>query len=306
MVTDPLLVFEQWLRARNRSDDTVARYITATKEFIAHAGTKKKYTAADVTQFIGHLSMKSKSTGQKKKPKMSGSYLRFNYYTLKTFYRAMGIKWELEKDDVPKLDEPYRPYMQFENIEKLLAHIMAHGNERDWLMIRVLSLTFARRKGAITLKRTDYDIYTGALKMPSVKRGRNVVITLDPETKKVMDHYLLYRTDLLPALFPSLRSRDNSGELFPTSVNRLVRYYCQAAGVEYKGMHAFRRGMVTFLFEKGLREREIFEMGDWKSEAMVQKYVQLSPAYAQKAREEVHPFYHPAEERPPSRDKKKS
>lgn len=304
-MTDYILLFENWLRARNRAEDTITRYLGILRDFLAHTKKQKGFKCDDVDAFLSHLKTKTKTRGDKDVKTVKGSYQRLNYYALKTWFRSLKIPWTLEKEDVPKLEEPKRLWYTFEEITKLFDYVKKYGTQRDWLLLRVTSIAFSRRKSQIVLRRVDYDTRSGVIKMPSIKRGRQPVIELDPETRKVMDDYLLHRSDSYTALFPSRRSRNDQGTLYPTSVNRIVKAYCKAAGVLYKGTHAFRRGMVTYFFKRGLREREIFEMGDWKSEAMVSKYVQLAPEYSQKAREAVHPFYSPAEERPPSRERKR-
>lgn len=180
----------------------------------------------------------------------------------------------------------------YEEMDKVFGAIEKEKNIRDWLAFRVEALAFNRRKGLTELRRWDYDKDTGVLRLPSIKRGRIVTLELDKQTRKTMDVYLSKRTDAYPALFPSLRSRDDSGAMDPASWNMLLRKYCDIAGVQNKGMHAWRRGMVSYLkWVGGKSEREIFEMGDWLKQDMVFIYTQLAPDFATTERRKVHPFY---------------
>lgn len=279
--------FTNFLRALNKSEDTISRYSTTIREFLSVVGEKETYTKEDVMTFLGHLQSKKKKHGTGKR--MKGAYLRFSWYAVKTFYRCLAVPWEYQREETPKLDAPNRPYYTMEEMTRLIKAM--EGNDRNWLIFRIISLSMARRKSITLVKREDYDPRIGTLKMPSVKRGRTPIIDLDSETKTVMDRYLASRTDDYPALLTSPKTRNEDGFMTVGWLNQLLDYYCKIASIECKGMHAWRRGMVTYLYEKGLREREIFEMGDWRTEAMVFQYVQLSPTYAREARKEHHPFF---------------
>jgi integrase len=288
---DPIFRFEQFLRVLGKSEDTIARYLTVVRDFVALKGSRLEYGKQDVMDYLQHVMGRAAQRRTRVPGQASGTYLRFCFYSLKSFYRCLGIKWGFQKEDVPKLSEPYRPYYEYPEMEKIMRAAKEHGFERDYVLFRLIPLTFARRKGFQKLKRWDYDQAKGTITMPSIKKGRRVVLELDRETKEVMDHYLLARTDQYPALFPSFRPWKDSGELSVAYINKLLRFFAAKAKVPNKGLHAFRRGMVTYLYEHGLREREIFEMGDWTRPDMVFQYVQLSPSFANDIRREVHPFY---------------
>ncbi len=283
--------FESLLKALGKSEGTINTYMIVAREFLQVVGEKKKYAEKDVIDFLIHQSKKEKQHGNMEIAGMKGTYLRLLIYSLKALYRCLGQPWTFKKEDMPKLGEFKRPYYNIDEMSKILDTIKKTGNTRDWLMFRVLSLAFSRRKSISLLRRNDYDPVQGTIMMPSVKHGRRVVITLDAETKEALGAYLTERKDKYPALFLSGKSQHSEGQIYPGTLNNLLTRYSKLAGVPDKGMHAWRRGMVTYLYEQGLREREIFEMGDWLSEDMVSTYVRLSPNFAQETRNKYHPFY---------------
>jgi len=294
---DPILRYEQFLRVLGKSEDTITRYLVVARDFTALKHIRRGYTKQDVLDYLQHVMARAPDRRTRTPGQASGTYLRFCFYALKSYFRCHGWKWDFQKEDVPKGSPPHRPWYTYEEMEKILEATKEYGFERDVVLFRIEPLTFARRKGLQQLVRWDYDSAKGVITMPSVKHGRRVAIELDKETRDLMNHYLLHRTDQYPALFPSFRPWKQSGQLSTAYINRLLRFFAEKAKVPNKGMHAFRRGMVTYLYEHGLREREIFEMGDWNRPDMVFQYVQLSPTFAQDIRREVHPFYQTSEKR---------
>ena len=291
-VKDPILKLEQRMRMKGRADTSIERFHDTCAEFVRVVGKKGRYTIADVEKFNEYLLEKEKTRGHADVERMKGSYLRFVHYALKALFRANEWEWyDKDRDELPKLNRPARPFYRLEEIEKILAVIKKGDDARDYVAFRLINLAFSRRRSWVLLKRWDYDQDHGVVKMPVIKGGRQLMLQLDRETNEAMLRYLAKRTDTYPALFPSYRPRNVEGQMCPEYVNRLLERYCTLAGVECKGMHAFRRGMVTYLFDQGFREREIFEMGDWSSEDMVKEYVQLSDTYSNTGRRAGHPFF---------------
>jgi len=294
-VSDPVARMEQKLRLRNKAEMTITRYRQVAEEFRRFVGTKKSYTIDDYEAFATYLLTKQKTRGFKETAEISGTYRRFVYYALKRLYKANGWPWYSDEDDkenVPKKNRPKRPWYTYPEIQRILEVAKRSDDLRKYLMLRVGVLAMTRRRSGILLNRWDYDQETGNLTMPQVKGSKPQVIKLDPETNMLMLKYLAGRTDAYPAMFPSFRARNMKGQLSPGTANEFLVDFCKAAGVENKGTHAFRRGMISYFHnELGHDEREIFEMTDHNSRAMIGEYIQLSPGYGERTRETEHPFY---------------
>ncbi len=288
-----LKTFEMYLRVRNSSEDTIKRYLQTVQDFMSVVGNKPTYSKKDAIAYLERLV--NRKTG--------GTYRRYAFYCLKTFFASLVIPWPQVKGEIPKLDVPTRRWYRFEEITKILDAAL-RTSLRDWLLMRILVLTMGRRKSAVVLRRIDYDQATGVITMPSVKGSGTYPVELDAETKKALDGYLLHRTDTYIALLPSSRPARRQGHMTPHTVNSLLRTYAELAGVEYKGVHAFRRGMATYYSRRGLNVKEIMALGPWKSEKQVLAYIQLDPEFAGSSRKALHPFFKETNvERPPSKDR---
>ena len=281
--------FKAFLRAIGKKESSITEYYYVAREFIRAVGAKEKYTEKDVINFLIYKSKKKKQRGYKGE-KMRGTYLRFAVYAIKALYRSMNLKWMFKKENMPKKTPPIRRFYTIEDIYKLLDAMKE--NPRHWLAFKILGLSFSRRLSISMLRREDYDAKEGKITMPSIKGGRTPVIILDKETKKVLDAFLKSRNDVYSALIPSLRARSSEGNWNPGSLNTLLKGYCEIAKVQNKGPHAWRRGIVTYLFHvEKMRELEIWKMGDWISKHMVSEYVQLGDEVSEQMRTKVHPFY---------------
>lgn len=291
-----LELFVTHLKVVNRTEDTINRYKATVKEFIEAVGEKKTYAKQDVEAY----QMRLIGRGAK------GAYLRYCYYCLKTFFDFLEIKWPFKKSEVPKLDAPVRRWYTYEEMETIMKAAKPHL--RDWLAFRFIVISMGRRKTISVLRRTDYDPEKGTILQPSIKKGRTPLIQLDPETNEAMIKYLYDRRDPYPALFPSKRSRNRTGHLTLPALNMMLAKYCKVAGVENKGLHAFRRGMVTFYHRHGQDVKQIWGLGDWKSEQQVNAYIQLDPQFATVTRENLHPFWSRERnvERKPTEEEKKA
>lgn len=279
------------LRVRNSSEDTIHRYLSTIRDFLAVVGAKDAYTKADFDLYMEALV--KRQTG--------GTYRHYVHYCLKTFYKLMNFKLKLERSDIPKMDEPVRRWYRFEEMVKIMD-AAKNVSVRDWLIFRIFPLTMSRRKSISLLSRTDYDPKAGTLMMPSLKHGRRIQVELDPDTRAALNKYLLWRTDQYLALLPSSRPGNRQGLLTPHQVGMLLVKYAKLAGVENKGIHAFRRGMVTYYSRQGLNVKEIMGLSDWKSERSVIAYIQLDPDFATQTRRALNPLFNREVnlERPPS------
>jgi integrase len=291
-VSDPVAKLEQRMRLKGRAETSIDRFRDVAEEFVRAVGKKKAYSTEDVDRFNEYLLAKQKTRGWTDDTRMKGSYLRFVHYALKALFRANKWEWYDEDDEeLPKLNRPLRRFYHIDDINKILDAAKASRNLRDYAAFRLINLAFSRRRSWVLLKRWDYDPEHGVIKMPIIKGGRQLVLELDKETNDALLKYLSKRVDQYQAMFPSYRPRHESGQMRPEYVNTLLKKYCAMAGVECKGVHAFRRGMVTYLYDQGYREKEIYEMGDWSSEDMVREYIQLSESYSSEGRREGHPFF---------------
>ena len=72
----------------------------------------------------------------------------------------------------------------------------------------------------------------------------------------------------------------------------MFRTYADQIGLpDGVGLHAIRRGVATWLFNAGMRERELQDVGRWKSPSMPAVYVQLVPGQVDREVQKKHPMW---------------
>jgi site-specific recombinase XerD len=82
------------------------------------------------------------------------------------------------------------------------------------------------------------------------------------------------------------------GPLTESGVLQLVRRLCRRAGVEHKGVHAFRRAAACQMKRLGAQDSDIMEICGWKSVTMLRRY---TAAYAEELAQRAHDLYSPAD-----------
>lgn len=82
------------------------------------------------------------------------------------------------------------------------------------------------------------------------------------------------------------------GPLTESGVLQLVRRLCHRAGVQHKGVHAFRRAAAAAMKRNGMQDSDILEVCGWKSIAMLRRY---TAACAEELAQRAHDLYSPAD-----------
>jgi integrase/recombinase XerD len=82
------------------------------------------------------------------------------------------------------------------------------------------------------------------------------------------------------------------GPLTESGVLQLVRRLCRRAGVQHKGVHAFRRSAACQMKRLGMNDSDIMEVCGWRSVTMLRRY---TAAYAEELAARAHDLYSPAD-----------
>jgi integrase/recombinase XerD len=84
--------------------------------------------------------------------------------------------------------------------------------------------------------------------------------------------------------------RGKKGSLSCSGVLQLVRRLCHQAGIEHKGVHAFRRGAATQMRRAGMQDSDVMQICGWKSVAMLRRYTaECAEELAQHAHKQYSP-----------------
>jgi len=82
------------------------------------------------------------------------------------------------------------------------------------------------------------------------------------------------------------------GPLTESGVLQLVRRLCRRAGVQHKGVHAFRRAAACQMKRLGAQDSDIMEICGWKSVVMLRRY---TTSVAEEMAQRAHDLYSPAD-----------
>ena len=258
--------FARELEFKGVSEQSFVRMLEVAENFFEFAGKKAEYTRADVTAYINSK-------------KASGSYKRFLFYVLKSLFQANGWKWEFTRAEIPKISTQERPYLTPEQIKKLLK--LAEVSPRDYAIFRLGATKGLRRYEIVNLKKADYK--PPNLYIRTAKHGEERILVLDSKTIKAIDKYLSLRRDRSPYLFVHNDKKFTVGIL-----SHLFRQYAKKLGLPKRfGWHAFRRGLATFLSQKGWPDSKIQKLMGWKTLSMVSIYSRLSPKEVQEEANKV-------------------
>lgn len=203
--------------------------------------------------------------------------------TIKDILPEGKKKWPLGPRDGPKVVVRPQPTFDITVINRLFRVIK---NNRDYAIARLLYATGMRREELCRLSITDYNRPDIFIRMKKGEEFRTV--RLDSVTCKVLDEYLETRQDRYLVLFLNDHSKPFTSE----ALSQVFKKYFNRIGADKRtGLHAFRRGLVTLLYKRGMGETSIQKWGGWKTGEMVRRYIQLTPSELGEEVIGIHPFY---------------
>ncbi|MEM1525368.1 MAG: site-specific integrase [Nitrososphaerales archaeon] len=268
--------FNKQMLMSKRSESTIKRSLYVVSDFIKNEG-EGPYNKNHVIDYLSKLSDKG----------FTGNYLRMCYYVLKTFYKSLGLKWEFEKSDVPKANEPFVDYYTIDEVNRMLEITNPDVEPfmlKNHLMVRLLWLLGLRKEQLVSIKWPDIDLEKGKIVIYGIKGSGNRVADLDKRTIELLKRI----PDKNGYLF---KGRVKNEPINGQSVNYIIKRLCKIAGIKYKGVHAFRRGIVTELYKRGMKEADLKELLRWKTPTMVFRYIRLSSSEVEEKAKELHPLF---------------
>lgn len=296
--------FEVYLKGRGRSETTIIRYLQVVNQFIVHVGRKKKYGRNDVYSYMASL----------RDMNVSKNYQRFVLYPIKDFFRYLEISWPLDSSDIPKSEEPKRPFFNLGEIQKILGYVDSSDLPlRDVCVFHVGAEIGPRRMELSEFNRDDVSFKDGqeedchAIYVRPGKRNKPGWRPLSPVTLRLLKKYLEGRSDDSDALFYS----PQGGRLVPASFSYMFQQVVSRAlpgkDLQGYGWHCFRRGLVTILRRRpgkeGLTTKETQELFGWLTPTMPMIYEQLEDGEVQAHARRIHPLMKKDEEEEAGDDK---
>ena len=278
--------FEDYLLARGRK--SAGRYLQVAGLFLeANPGELEPFEAHHVNRFLARLSRRAK-----------GRTLRWNYYVVKSFFRALGYPWPFDSGEVPKADEnedvPVFTQGEMQALEKTAkSHKNKEAAARNYAIVRLENALGLRRGELRNLNIDDYD--KPHIRVETLKGGRTVQRALDPETCHALDEWIkIRRRKRSQADSDALFTRGAKGpRLSLRGLNYIVKAIREKAGIEKEGagFHASRRGRVTDLSRRGVSGPALTKEWGWKGRETVNTYIRYLQGEVEEAIQGAHPYF---------------
>ena len=273
-----LKLLENYMAFCGLKESTKKQYRLMAERYLYFTDNSPEWSRQEIMQFITSFSSDS------------NTYKSWVLHLVKIFHKSIQDSlpdnkknWPLGPREGPKVEVKPQPTYSEEQVKKLFRIIKSI---RDYAIVRLLFVTGMRREELCNLKRDDYS--EGNIMIKMVKGEETRTVRLDKETCKAIDRYLDSRKDNDETLFVSEHGRP----FISTELSHIFsKYFKKVSAGKRTGFHAFRRGVVTMLHDKGLSETEIQKWGGWKTGEMVRRYIQIRPARITDKVASVHPFY---------------
>ena len=166
----------------------------------------------------------------------------------------------------------------------LACNMKAHTGIRDRALVMVLYDTGVREGELVSMGMPDWE----ARQVQVVGKGGVRRVPLGTAALQAVERYVRrWRVTEGPLW------RGKKGQLTGSGVFQLITRLCLRAGVEDKGVHAFRRAAAATQMKRlGMQDSDILEVMGWKNITMLRRYV---AAVAGELAQEAHDRYSPGD-----------
>ena len=263
--------------------ETRYRYLRVVNSLLVY--TKGDLSGEKISDYFVHLEENN-----------SANYIRWAFQVVRGFFKIVRSEEEWNKlnidiGDLPREEEPERPYLETDEAEELLRQ--AKPTPLDYAMFRLALITGIRKRELRDLNLSSYS--PPRLRIETKKGGERRIRTLDVDTVKALDDYIAgprtywngkYGRGDAP-LFLSPR-----GDRMPDStLTKIFRGYMRLIGKpKGTGMHSLRRSVVTWEAESGMDVMRIQKLHGWKSSRMPEIYARLKPAKLEEESYQANPL----------------
>lgn len=247
--------YEQYLRDREKRDETIKSYLQVATKFLLYLDRIKKsnpteVTAIDIREFITDLGSKWSPRSMRIVPSLLKTYLKFAEYPIDTVL--------FSSFRTPRKSKPVRA-MSIENVEALWKYVKNNdGDLRTKAIVTILLATGMRPVDIIGLKLDDIDWNNDNIGFIQSKTGEGMNIELFPVMGSAIIRYM---TEERPKGTGSksifLTKKAPYRGFTPSACNRILKVALEKIGVTFvaDGLHcprAVRRSLVSRMIAKGV------------------------------------------------------
>lgn len=282
--------FRDHLQAKGVSRKTLQTYLDAGESFAAFCGDRGMPDLENATrEHIEAWQRDMRERGNKPatlKNRFTGLQQLFRWQV----YVDIRRESPMSRMEPPHVPSQVMPDYDADDVARLLDSIPAKQpgytpgakrlhlmNLRDRSLIALLFDTGSRATEMCDVTMQDIDRDVRRIIIRAGKGGKGRIIGYSPETAGLLSRYLRARggTDKLPRTAPLFANEQ--GEALTYNATRcMLRRRFRAAGMEFSGVHAFRRGWAQSMLNSGASPLDVQALGGWTSQAMVSRYVAAS------------------------------
>ena len=209
---------------------------------------------------------------------------------LRRFFRFLVDEREITHDPSEKIKlvrfkvQPQPTYSPSEIAQLLAAcDLITMNGVRDKAIVTVLFDTGVRVGELVSMQNMDWANRTVTV---DGKTGVRVVPLSDTALMEIQRYQRHWK------LSDAYLWRGKKGKLNESGVFQMIHRLCRKAGVEFKGVHAFRRAAAAQMKRLGMNDSDILEVLGWKDVTMLRRY---TAAVAGELAQAAHARYSPAD-----------
>jgi len=260
---------------------TIAHYLRDAERFCCHLNGRPLGGAVPAT-VRNHLAAYQENHSSKT--------VREAQIALRRFFRWLQEEGEIQEDPMRNMRlaafrvEPQPTYTK-EEIKRLLrcCDPKTPLGVRDRALVLILWDTGVRESELLSMQAVDWKHRN--IQVSGKTGTRNV--PLGGAALRALDRYRRHW-----CVEGGTFWRGGHGPLTASGVLQIVRRLCRRAGVQHKGVHAFRRAAAAEMKRLGMNDSDILEICGWKSVIMLRRY---TATVAGELAQRAHDLYSPAD-----------
>ena len=271
------MLLNEWflvLRGDGKSPDTLGGYGRSLKQlsaFLAAGGFPQLAlaTAEHLREWLNALRDKGN------KP----ATVNTRYRAVHRFYEWLRSEGEAQENPMARIEPPrvpdvVQPHYSQSDIQRVLKSLSGRrlrgaDAARTRVIVLMLFDTGMRASELCGLRTEDVNWEAQTIVLRTTKGGDQRVVSIGTATARALAAYLRVRGAAQPWLFTSLDGR----RLTKNALKLALRRAFDAAGVDFKGIHSFRRACGIEYLRQGGQAEDLRVLMGWKSPEMMRRYV---------------------------------
>ena len=263
------------LRASGRADKTVDTYaysLSLLRRFSDDRGMPplESLSTEHIREFFNQL--------YKQGNKPAGISVR--HRAIQQFFKWLVAEGErqdnpMERIPAPRIPETMQPHYTDDDLRRALAKIPQTSRDPMVLRNRAILLTLydtgLRGAELCGLRTEDLDIRDLSVMVRRGKGGKERRVGTSAITAQAIDRYHRRRQ---PS--PWLFAARGDGPLTFSALRNMLRRLFLDVGLEFRGVHAFRRGFAISFLDAGGDPEDLRTLAGWESPQMLRRYTKAT------------------------------